>query len=209
MMTIHKVFYVLTAFSAILLLTQSGCMNRAGSVPAVSVNADTAGKEAINLFDSNKDGKISGAEFDKAPGLLASLPNFRPPLTKDKGVTAEDITNRIKDWQKSKTNRIGGISCTVLRNGKPLSGAKVKYVPEKYFGPSMPECTGETGPDGVAQVSMPVSGPEDPPGAPPGYYRVEITMADGSIPAKYNTQTTLGVEVCGDRRLSPPIFDLK
>ncbi len=32
---------------------------------------NASGQEAMNLYDTNKDGKISGAEFDKVPSLLA------------------------------------------------------------------------------------------------------------------------------------------
>jgi hypothetical protein len=208
MMTIRRAFYGLTALSAILLLTQSGCLNQAASVPAISINADTAGQEAIKMYDANKDGKISGAELDKVPALAKGLANFRPPLTKETGVTAADITNRIKQWQATKTNRMGFTSF-VNRNGKPLNGAKVKFVAEKFMGANIPEATGTVGPEGSAAMSFPTSGPEDPPGVAPGYYRVEITMDDGSLPAKYNTQTTLGVEVCPDRRQSSATFDLK
>ena len=43
--------------------------------------------------------------------------------------------------------------------------------------------------------SVPVNGPDDVQGVPPGFYRVEITKAGEQIPAKYNTATTLGGEV--------------
>ena len=35
-------------------------------------------------------------------------------------------------------------------------------------------------------------------GVPPGFYLVRITKAGVNIPAKYNTQTTLGAEVSND-----------
>ena len=41
--------------------------------------------------------------------------------------------------------------------------------------------------------------PADPTvqGLSPGFYRVEITKDGEKIPAKYNTETTLGAEVAG------------
>ena len=33
------------------------------------------------------------------------------------------------------------------------------------------------------------------PGLSPGFYRVEITKEGDNIPAKYNTATTLGLEI--------------
>jgi hypothetical protein len=53
---------------------------------------------------------------------------------------------------------------------------------------------------------------EDNPGAPIGMFRVEITSPDVKIPAKYNTETTLGVEVSpvtNPYQSGPITFDLK
>ena len=205
----RSVYSGLLVLSALILLTQSGCLNQPGRIVAPSIDADAAGPQAITLYDANHDGKISGPEFDKVPSLGSpqALANFKS--TKDKGVTAADITARVKAWQATKIGRVGGIVAHVTRAGKDVAGADVKFVPEKFLGEGLPECKGTTGPDGNAQVSVPVE-PGDPPGVPPGYYRVEITMSDGSIPAKYNTQTTLGEEICPDVRRSVGYnYDLK
>ena len=160
------------------------------------------------MYDTNKDGKISGAELDKAPALKQGLTNFKS--TPEKGVTAADITTRIIAWQGTKVGRIGSVTCSVTRGGKPVAGAEVKFVPEKFLGDTMPVCTGTTGPDGYAPMSAPVNGPDDAPGVPPGYYRVEITKPGETIPAKFNTQTIFGEEVCPDkRRLTGYDYDLK
>ncbi|MGD0654415.1 MAG: hypothetical protein ABSA16_08740 [Thermoguttaceae bacterium] len=183
-------------------------MNEPSRIVPPSIDADTAGQEAIKLYDADHDGKISGAELDKVPSLVKGLPNF--PSTKEKGVTAADITARIKAWQATRTGRMGGVVCKITRNGKPLAGANVKFVPEKFLGGNMPECSGTTGMDGNAKISVPLTGPEDVAGVPPGYYRVEVTMADGSIPAKYNTQTILGEEIFPDKRGGGGMsFDIK
>jgi hypothetical protein len=193
---------------AVTLLSQSGCLNEPKRIVPPSVDADAAGQEAIKLFDANKDGKISGAEFDKAPSLSQALPMVKS--TKEKGITAADITARIKAWQLTRIGRIGGVFAMVTRNGKPLVGAEVKFVPEKFMGGNMPECKGSnpTGQDGSVEISEAVS-PGDPKGVPPGYYRVEITMPDGSIPAKYNTQSIFGEEVCPDVRRGGYSYDIK
>jgi hypothetical protein len=173
------------------------------------IDADAAGQEAIKIYDTNGDGKISGAEFDTVPSLASAqaMANFKS--TKEKGITGADIAARIKAWQATKVGRIGGIIVQVSRNGKPLNGAEVKFVPEKFLG-NLQECTGTTGTDGSFQMIAPPTPSGDPPGVPPGYYRVEITMPDGSIPAKYNTQTIFGEEVCPDvRRISGYQYDIK
>jgi hypothetical protein len=42
---------------------------------------------------------------------------------------------------------------------------------------------------------VPTTGPDDPKGVAPGFYRIEITKAGDNIPAKYNSETTLGQAV--------------
>jgi beta-lactamase regulating signal transducer with metallopeptidase domain len=175
-----------------------------------NIDAAAAGKKALEQYDTDHDGKISGAELDKVPSLASvqAMAGFKS--TKEKGVTAADITARIKAWQATKVGRIGGIVAQVTRNGKPLHGAEVKFVPESFLGDKMPVCSDKMGPDGTGRITEPLSGAGDPPGVPPGYYRVEITLPDGSIPAKYNTQTIFGEEVGPDvRRTSRYNYDIK
>ena len=147
------------------------------------------------LFDTNKDGEISGAELDKCPGIKAALAQIDP--SGDGTVTADKIAARIKAWQASKLGRMV-LYCTVLHNGKPLKDAEVKFVPEEFLGKNVMTGTGKTDKNGTARISILTSGKSDPPGVAPGLYRVEITKADEKIPAKYNTETILGQEVALD-----------
>ena len=80
-------------------------------------------------------------------------------------------------------------------NGKPLAGAKVVFAPEKFLGGTIPSGSGTTNAKGYAQVSCPPATNPAIPGLAPGFYRVEITKDGEKIPAKYNAETTLGVEV--------------
>ena len=160
------------------------------SVPAI--DAVAAGARAIELFDTNKDGKIDGAELDGCPGLKAAIDQIDPSGMRE--ITADKIAARIKAWQDSKLARMT-ISCTVLHNGQPLEGTEVRFVPEKYLGDNIPVATGKTDQNGVAFLSIPTTGQTDPPGVPCGFYRVEISKPGVNIPAKFNTNTILGQEV--------------
>jgi hypothetical protein len=211
-MVIRLTHFSLIAVVAVSFLAQSGCMRGPSRVYAPKIDAEAAGPEAIKMYDTNKDSKISGAELDKVPAFAQAqtLANFKS--TKEKGVTAADITARIKAWQATNVGRIGGVNVLVTRAGKPVADVDVKFIPEKFLGESMQSqvCTGKTGQDGYAAISAPVSGPEDVPGVPPGYFRVELTKSDGSIPAKYNTQTIFGDEVAPDvRRITGYTYDMK
>jgi hypothetical protein len=204
-MFIRRAYFCVAAVLAVSLITQSGCMRGPKRIVPPSIDAVAAGQEAITMFDTNKDGKISGAELDKVPSLKKSMAD-----KVSKGITAEDITARIRQWQETKVGKIGSVSCQVLKNGKPLADAVVKFVPEKFLGTSMPVCEGKTMADGNAGLSAPVEGADDVAGMPPGIYRVEITKAGENIPAKYNTATIFGEEIAPDVMRRPPmVYDLK
>jgi beta-lactamase regulating signal transducer with metallopeptidase domain len=166
-----------------------------------------AGKKALEKYDTDKDGKISGAELDKAPALKAAMQTMH--TNKDTGITADDIANRIKAWQATKIARIGGVVCKIIRDGKPVEGAEVKFVPEDFLGKEFKTAAGTTDKDGFATMSIPVNGPGDLPGVAPGFYNVEISKSGEEIPAKYNSQTIYGLEIAPDVRMSQaPEFDI-
>lgn len=158
------------------------------------IDPATAGAKAIEMFDADGDGKLSGAELDKCPGLKAAIAQVDPS---GKGeITAEMIAARIKAWQDSRIGRMT-TACRVMHNGKPLAGAEVKFVPEKFLGENFKTAIGITNADGAAMLLIPG---ERIPGLAPGFYRVEITKNGENIPAKYNTETILGQEVARDAR---------
>jgi hypothetical protein len=180
------------------LATYAGCDHPPPRVEQPSYSPSSEAAQAMELYDTNKDGKIAGPELDKAPGLKASLKVLG--TDKDKGITSEQIVTRIKRWKESRIGRTS-LSCMVLRNGQPLAGATVKFVPEKFVADALTEtATGTTNQTGMAMLTIPTEpGPDaPPPGVPPGIYRVEITKSGDNIPAKYNTETTLGQEVSLD-----------
>ncbi len=162
-----------------------------------AIDAKAAGAKAIELFDADKDGKLSGKELDKCPGLKAAIDKID---TSGNGeITAEMIAARIEAWQKSRLGRMS-LSCLVTHNGRALDGAEVKFVPEKFLGDNVKTATGKTDQNGMAMLSIPTHGPGDPPGVAPGFYRVEITKAGEKIPAKYNSETIFGQEVALDAK---------
>jgi hypothetical protein len=161
--------------------------------------SSAAGTDAIATYDTNKDGKLSGEELDKCPAVKAAIAQIDPS---GKGeITADMIDTRVKQWIDTKLARMT-VSCTVTRNGAPLAGATVKFVPEKFLGDKVKEATGKTDKHGIAMMSIPTVGPRDPPGVGPGLYRIVITKDGVKIPDKYSTEanTILGQEVANDAK---------
>ena len=81
----------------------------------------------------------------------------------------------------------------MTHNGKPIAGATVTFVPEKFLGENRMVATGKTDANGVATMShgqFDVLGWK--PAVVPGFYRVEIEKQGERIPSKYNTDTILG-----------------
>jgi Ca2+-binding EF-hand superfamily protein len=146
------------------------------------------------MYDTDKDGKISGAELDKCGAFKAAIKQI--DTNGDGAITAEEITNRVKAWQSSKIGQMP-VRCMILHNGSTLSNAEVQFVPEKFLGESIKVAKGKTDASGMTAISIQSTEPNSS-GVAPGLYRVEITKAGEKIPAKYNTETILGQEVASD-----------
>ena len=162
-----------------------------------AIDAKEAGKKALAEYDLDGDGAIGAQELDKAPSLKAAIKNL--DRNDDGKVTAEEVTARIKAWQKTKVGLIS-FACTVTLDGQPLGGATVTFAPEKFLGTQIKPATGVTDRNGIANVTIQVERGE-PGGMACGLYRVQISRNTGGkevIPARYNTQTTLGHEVALD-----------
>ena len=69
-------------------------------------------------------------------------------------------------------------------------------MPEKFMGASYPSGTGVSEAGGAVSPTVPVKG-DAPTGMPYGWYRIEVTKEGETIPAKYNTETTLGACIAG------------
>jgi hypothetical protein len=179
------------------MLILTGCYRTALPHPPSwrGVLAKSVGPAAIRECDTNRDGVISGSELDKHPGLKAAISRMSAG---NKGeITAEMVAERVKSWNDSKVARMW-FKCRVTHNGKPLEGAVVKLVPEAFLGPHIEVATGKSDKDGFAKVSVATTGPRDPPGVGPGFYRVEISKTGEKIPPKYNAETILGQEIATD-----------
>ncbi|MDY0166618.1 MAG: EF-hand domain-containing protein [Thermoguttaceae bacterium] len=172
----------------------AGCSGRPSRVHPPSINASSAGREAMKQYDLDGDGKVSGAELDKAPSLKFAL--SRLDTDGDGAVTADDVTARVGAWQESKVGRMS-VVLTILSNGKPLEGATVTLDPEPFLGSDVKPATGVTDSSGLVMPSI-ETGPDDPPGVAPGFYLVRVTKEGMNIPPMYNTETVLGVELAQD-----------
>jgi hypothetical protein len=183
-----------------------GCAS--SSTPEVHARAsydpDALTSAAFAEYDRDKNGALEGAELDACPALKSALAGI--DTNRDWKISTAELRSRFEGYAASNAATVSvGVSVTL--DGKPLADATVQFVPEPFMGATVQEATGKTGADGA--VTSFTSGGQQYAGLQPGLYRVRITQEGGAaIPARFNTQTTLGAEVFGGRGARPLAFAL-
>jgi hypothetical protein len=177
------------------------------AAPAIDPSAMAA--KAMALYDTNKDGVLSGDELNKCPAIKTSIKLFS---SGDGKVTADSIAAEL---QKMKDSKVGIMSliANVKLDGAELEGAKVQLEPEPFMAGAISSASGMTNAKGSASLVIDSQG-GGPRGANPGLYKVRITkQVNGHeiISARYNTDTELGIDVAQDNLdlMSQLRFDLK
>lgn len=169
------------------LLIATGC-SRTPSVAPPKFNASGVASKAMDLCDSDSDGVLTETELKASPGLLAGMKTI--DSDGDKKLSREEIETRIKDFVESETGALI-VECRFMQGSKPVANAEVIFEPEPFLEGVIVPAKGETDARGMTSLTCPAT----PIGVQQGFYRVSIN--DGKLPAKYNTETELGAEVSG------------
>ena len=187
---------VAASLVGLVLVVLAGCSSRPARILPPSIDPDSAAQLAIEAYDADGDGALSSDELKKCPGILAAVARY--DTSGDGQVTPDEIAARIRQWTEEGTGLVA-VVCTVQMDGEPLAGAEVRFVPEGFLGEAVKPAHGKTSGRGRAIMAM---SPEDLPAGRErlqvmqmAVYRVEITHPDVEIPARYNTQTELGVDM--------------
>ncbi|MDX1945656.1 MAG: hypothetical protein SFU86_09610 [Pirellulaceae bacterium] len=155
-----------------------------------------AASKALAEFDRNNDGLLDAAELDQSPGLKSAVP--RIDKNGDQKLSAGEISERVAYYRDTRTGFMG-VPLTITLSGQPLRGAEVMLTPESCLVDEIQAATGTTGVVGVVAPKIPAS---EFSGVSPGVYRLSISLKDPAgketLPGKYNTATTLGLEVAPD-----------
>jgi hypothetical protein len=186
---------------SLLLAATTSCQRGPAVVKQPSISPSSAGKLAMEQYDTNHDGKVAGDELEKAPSLKAALP--RLDTDGDGAVSADEVAARVNAWKEMKTG-MTSVPCHVTLDGVPLAGAKVTLEPEAFLGDEIKTAFATTDQSGTVAPNIPKDqrpDPKLPGGAHFGLYKVRISkIVNGkeTIPARYNTETILGQEVSYD-----------
>lgn len=177
------------------LIAAAGCERRVRTPPKPALDARAAAKQAMAEYDTNQDGKLDKGELKKAPALLAGVKQL--DKDGDGAVSLEELVARLQHWSSGQ-GVLTSAYTEVRLDDQAVADATVTLEPEKFLGATYRPCTGKT--DALGHVAF--SGSVDSyPGIYFGYYRVRISkVVDGKekIPAKYNTESELGLEVTDD-----------
>ena len=207
----RKTLFILVA----LLIATSACRYRLPALKPPKFDPDGAAAAAMEQYDTNSDGQIDKSELKTAPGIKFAL--GRIDGDDDGSVTADELSAMIQEKWLDAGGGIMRVSVEVTLNRRPLDGATVTFEPEEFLGDVIHLATGETDAEGYTPMSM---AEEDMPhenvrsGVGPGLYLVRISKeVNGKeiVPAKYNTETTLGIEVATRASYMPGSaqFDLR
>ncbi len=141
-------------------------------------------------YDTNKDGVLDEQEFSACPSLKGLKSRD------SNGVTKADIVARLTAYKNSGVGLRGNVPVRVFWNDSPLEGATITLVPEAFLGSAFKAASGTSLASG--HVSLKCED-QDIPGCPWGFFKVQVFKKDASgnetIPARYNSSTTLGCEV--------------
>jgi hypothetical protein len=173
----------------------AGCSG--GDTPAgePEVWPEKAGAQAVADYDTNKDGLLDAKELEPCPGLLGAMK--RLDKNGDGHLSADEIRDRLAFFQQMGPQTDAAVEVTL--DGRPLAGATVTLVPEKFMGPSLKSASTVTNPEGTGYLMTEGTNYVQ---VAHGYYKVQVSkVVQGRevIPARYNTQTVLGQEVAPER----------
>ena len=175
---------------ALVALLAPGCAAR---VEAPPLGPKAAGARALADYDRNKDGFLDARELEQCPGLKSRL--ARLDKDRDGRLSPGEIENLLEGYRDSGIGLME-VVCRVTLGGKPLAGAEVDLAPEPFRGDGVKPARGTTDERGRARPQV-----EGAPlrGCHLGAYRVRISKKDArgreTLPARYNVQTQLGIEV--------------
>jgi hypothetical protein len=180
---------------AVLMLLIAGCSGAPARVKPPKINPSSAAAQAMELYDTDHDGKLSQAEAAKCPGVLVAFDRY--DANHDKFIDASEFEEHLQELLKHGTGGTA-LSCNIIYDGHPLADATVVLDPEPYLGTEIQSAEGVTASYGAARVGIAADRlPAELQRVKLvqyGTFKVRVTHPKIKIPAKYNTDTTLGYE---------------
>ena len=170
----------------------TGCTQGPSRLESPSWDPDGFADTILEKLDANSDGSLETSELAGAPGLAFGAKYI--DTDKNKSLSRDELAARFEMYRERRLG-LTSKSIQLLYKQRPVTGAKVKLVPEFFLTEIIEPAAGETFADGT--VDPLVEGMELP-GMRVGYYKIVVESSPRvKLPAKYTSadSTTLGVEI--------------
>jgi hypothetical protein len=171
--------------------------------PAPKYDPDGVARAALAEFDKDGNGSLDPREVAACPALQAAFAEI--DTNRDKRLSADELRARVEGYAATPTGSVA-VGCTVRLDGQPLTGANVTFVPEACMGGAVKEAAGTTDEAGRCDVYR-IDG-QTFRGLAAGLYKIRVSKDGTAIPARFNTQTTLGREVFHNPRMGEVTIEL-
>jgi EF hand len=192
------------ALSGILALT--GCTSKETAVrdaPVPKYDTDAIVHAAMLEFDKNRDGSLDATELRACPALFGATAAI--DTNGDRKLSADELRKRIEAYAAGTTGSIP-VACTVRLDGEPLADATVTFDPEPCMCGALKPATAKTRASGQCSEYQ-IEG-KTYSGLAAGLYRIRVNKEGTPIPARFNTQSTLGQEVFHNPRVAELTVEL-
>ena len=170
------------------------------------MDAEVITENVMEMFDSNTDGALDESELVSAPSLAYSLKAID---TNENGkLEVEEIRERFDTYVRLKIAR-RRFNMQIRHKRRPLADAKVEMIPAPFMEGIIAPASGVTTEDGTVTMDAKLSARRATVNL--GFYRIKVNSEKTKIPAKFNEETTLGVEVApiADAMDANVVFELK
>ena len=204
-----SVWAILALFCCVLVLI--GCGPRK-QVELTTFDAAAVTAQAMQQLDADADGQLNNTELKQAPGLRRSRRDI--DSDRDGRISAAELQARFQSYIDQRL-AILPYPIEVRLRGAPLTDATIELTPESFLEGVIEPATGKTDQYGVARPSIELDDEiarRGTTGFRSGVYRVKVSKKDGSgdelMPAKYNTDSNLGLEVNMSEHMTSLRLDL-
>jgi len=161
-------------------LIAGGCAKSAVSQLRTGTPAEAAAK-VLELYDSNKDGKLAPDELKASPALAAGVSKI--DKNRDGSIDAAEMQARFE--RHDQMADLVAFDVEVSANRRPLEGATVTFIPEPFMGEGKQSYVGVTSSTGAANLE----GQQlELPALPTGYYTVHIVHPPSQTDVKRGTE---------------------